>query len=165
MFDIAVVRKDTKKNMYDDLTDFMDGLFYDERDPIANLANLASLLYNILPNVNWAGFYLYKGDQLVLGPFHGKPACIRINLDRGVCGAAGRLKTTQLVPDVHAFPGHIACDGDTNSEIVVPIIQGGKLIGVLDIDSPVKGNFDEQDQRYLEELVAKLIMACDFDKL
>ena len=161
MFDISAVRQDSKKNMYEDMTGFIDGLFFEERDAIANMANLASLLYNIMMDVNWAGFYLFKEDQLVLGPFHGKPACIRIAMGRGVCGTAAATLETQLVVDVHRFEGHIACDGDTNSEIVIPMVKEGRLVGVLDIDSPVTGRFDQEDQRALESIVDKLLAASD----
>lgn len=162
MFDISVVRQDTKAATYEDMTGFIDGLFLDERDSIANMANLAALLYHILQDVNWAGFYLMKEGELVLGPFHGKPACIRIAVGKGVCGAAASQQKTQLVPDVHAFPGHIACDGDTNSEIVIPLVADGELVGVLDLDSPVKNRFDEEDQKALELIADKLIKACDW---
>ena len=161
MFDISTVRTDTKKGMYEDLLSFAEGLFYEERDAVANMGNMASLIYHILPDVNWSGFYLFKEEMLVLGPFHGKPACIRIPLGKGVCGTAAKMKETQLVPDVHAFSGHIACDGETASEIVIPLIKGGRLVGVLDLDSPVKDRFDEEDQHYLEVLADKLVMASD----
>ncbi len=161
MFDISTVRTDTKNGMYDDLMSFAEGLFFEERDAVANMGNMASLIYHILPDVNWAGFYLYKEEMLVLGPFHGKPACIRIALGKGVCGTAAKTLETQLVPDVHAFAGHIACDGETASEIVIPLAKDGKLIGVLDLDSPVKDRFDEEDQRYLEVLADKFMMASD----
>ena len=123
---------------------------------IANLANLSALMYDALADLNWAGFYLLEGDTLVLGPFQGKPACIEIPLGRGVCGTAAAEDKTQLVADVHQFPGHIACDGASNSEIVVPVRQNGKVIGVLDIDSPVLNRFNEQDQEGLERLVRVL---------
>lgn len=162
MFNINSVRNDTKNNMYEDLIQFADGLFYEEQDAIANMSNLASLLFNILPDVNWAGFYLYKDNQLVLGPFNGKPACIRIALGKGVCGTAADTLETQLVRDVHTYPGHIACDGDTNSEIVIPMVMDSQLIGVLDLDSPVKARFDEIDKQALEKIVNKLLEACDW---
>lgn len=161
MFDISVVRRDSKVAMYEDMGDFIGGLFYEERNAIANMSNLASLLYHIMPEVNWAGFYLYTDEQLILGPFQGKPACIRIALGKGVCGSAAADRITQLVSDVHAFPGHIACDGDTNSEIVVPMVKDGRLIGVLDIDSPIKERFDEEDQKALEAIVALLLTSSD----
>lgn len=120
---------------------------------IANLANAAALLYHTLDGLNWAGFYLLEGDALVLGPFQGRPACIEIPVGRGVCGAAVAEGRTQLVPDVHQFPGHIACDSASNSEIVVPIRADGKIVGVLDLDSPHLGRFTEEDQAGLEEFV------------
>lgn len=120
---------------------------------IANLANAAALLYHSLDGLNWAGFYLLEGDALVLGPFQGRPACIEIPVGRGVCGTAVAEGRTQLVPDVHQFPGHIACDSASNSEIVVPIRADGKIVGVLDLDSPHLGRFTEEDQAGLEELV------------
>lgn len=117
----------------------------------ANLANAAALLYNALDAVNWAGFYLLEGDTLVLGPFQGKPACIEIRVGRGVCGTAAAQDRTQLVADVHQFPGHIACDGASNAEIVVPLHAGGQVVGVLDIDSPCAGRFTEEDRAGLED--------------
>ena len=123
---------------------------------IANLANAAALLYHTLDDLNWAGFYLLEGDLLVLGPFQGKPACIEIAPGRGVCGAAAAQDKTQLVPDVHQFPGHIACDCASNSELVVPIHAGGKVVGVLDLDSPIIGRFTEEDRADLEAFVRVL---------
>ena len=120
---------------------------------VANLANASALLYEMLPDLNWAGFYLMEGGRLVLGPFQGKPACIEIPLGRGVCGTAAAQDRTQLVPDVHRFPGHIACDAASRSEIVVPIRQDGRVAGVLDIDSPQPGRFTEADQEGLEAFV------------
>lgn len=122
----------------------------------ANLANASALLYNELPDINWAGFYLFDGEKLVLNSFQGKPACIEIPLSRGVCGAAARDQKTLVVPDVHAFPGHIACDSASNSEIVVPLIVSDRLFGVLDIDSPVFDRFDEKDKTGLENF-AKIL--------
>lgn len=127
---------------------------------IANLANASALLWESLENINWAGFYLKEGECLILGPFQGKPACIEIPIGRGVCGVAAETRETQRVHDVHKFPGHIACDGASNSEIVVPIIRDGELFGVLDIDSPVFDRFSEEDQTGLEEfsaIVAQLL--------
>lgn len=123
---------------------------------IANLANASALLYNTLENINWAGFYLMEGGQLVLGPFQGKPACIEIPVGKGVCGTAVQQERTILVEDVHAFPGHIACDSASASEIVIPIRMGGAIFGVLDIDSPQKGRFTEEDRAGLEAFVAVL---------
>ncbi len=162
MFDITMVRSDSKVGMYEDMGDFINGLFFEERNAIANMSNLASLLYHIMPEVSWAGFYLFKEEQLVLGPFHGKPACIRIALGKGVCGTAAGERKTQLVRDVHAFAGHIVCDGDTNSEIVVPMVKEGQLIGVLDIDSKVTERFDAEDQKALEAIVELLMKSSDF---
>lgn len=162
MYDITQVYGQTKEEMYDNLLLFANGLVGEERDAIANMANVAALIYHTLSGVNWAGFYLFKEEQLVLGPFHGKPACIRIAIGKGVCGTAADTRETQLVKDVHTFPGHIACDGDTNSEIVIPMIYENKLIGVLDLDSPILGRFDEQDQIYLERLVTELMTKCQW---
>ncbi|NGZ77444.1 GAF domain-containing protein [Saccharibacillus alkalitolerans] len=128
-----------------------------EPDRIANLANASALLAQCLPDTNWSGFYLYDGKELVLGPFQGLPACIRIPLGKGVCGTAAQTRETQLVEDVHAFPGHIACDSATNSEIVVPLVKGGELIGVLDIDSPEHARFDETDREFLEKFAEILV--------
>jgi len=131
----------------------LKGLIEDETDALANLSNSAALIYNSLEELNWAGFYLYKEKQLILGPFQGKPACIRIALGRGVCGTAAQNREVIVVEDVHQFPGHIACDAASASEIVVPIIKDDKLIGVLDIDSPVKSRFNEDDRIGLTEFV------------
>ena len=130
-----------------------------ERDVLANLANAGALIYQALPDLNWAGFYLYKEGMLVLGPFQGMPACVRIPLMRGVCGAAARERRTQVVPDVHAFPGHIACDCASNSEIVIPLYRDGALWGVLDIDSPRFSRFSPEDQQGLERFAAVLSRA------
>ncbi len=127
-------------------------LLVGESDPIANAANTAALLFAALPEVNWAGFYFLKGAELVVGPFQGRPACVRIALGSGVCGTAAAQRRTLIVPDVHEFPGHIACDAASRAEIVVPLIAGGALLGVLDIDSPRAARFDEADARGLESL-------------
>ncbi len=129
-----------------------------EHDLVANCANVASVLYHSLDKVNWAGFYLFDGTELVLGPFHGKPACIRIALGRGVCGAAAAERCTVVVPDVEAFPGHIACDADSRSEVVVPMIRVGELVGVLDVDSPQADRFSADDVA-LFEAVVKVLMS------
>ncbi|MFQ3345624.1 MAG: L-methionine (R)-S-oxide reductase [Porticoccaceae bacterium] len=142
---------------YERLGQQLSGLISDEGDQIANLANCAALLWLEIHDVNWIGFYLVKEDQLVLGPFQGKPACSRIPLGNGVCGTAAAMKATILVADVHQFPGHIACDQASNSEIVVPLIVGGELIGVLDIDSPQIDRFGHHDQEGLENLVKILV--------
>lgn len=127
-----------------------------EPDGIANMANVAALIWQAIPDLNWAGFYRFDGSELVLGPFQGKAACIRIPLGKGVCGAAARTRTTQRVDDVHAFPGHIACDADSRSELVVPVIAGDRLVGVLDLDSPLPGRFSAADQAGAEALVARI---------
>jgi GAF domain-containing protein len=134
----------------------------DERDPIANAANLAALLYGELPDLNWAGFYFVRDGELVLGPFQGKPACVRIARGRGVCGTAWERAETIVVPDVHAFPGHIACDSASNAEIVVPLVaEGGRVVGVLDLDSPRHDRFDESDRALVEDLAALYVAASD----
>ncbi|MEJ5116780.1 GAF domain-containing protein [Gluconobacter cerinus] len=138
----------------EDLVETVESVVTSETDQIANMANIAALLFEALPDINWAGFYLFKDDQLVLGPFQGRLACTRIPLGKGVCGTVAQQKTTLVVPDVHAFPGHIACDAASASEIVVPILHDGNLIGVLDIDSPVKNRFDAEDQVMIEKIVS-----------
>ena len=130
-----------------------------EPDGIANMANVAALIWQAIPDLNWAGFYRFDGTELVLGPFQGKAACIRIPLDKGVCGAAARLRATQRVDDVHAFPGHIACDADSRSELVVPVIANDRLVGVLDLDSPIPDRFTAADQAGAEALVARIAAA------
>lgn len=130
------------------------GLLHGERNAIANAANFSALIFNSLPDLNWAGFYLFDGTELVVGPFQGKPACVRIALDRGVCGAAASTRQIQVVADVHAFPGHIACDAASRSEIVIPIVHQGALYGVFDIDAPIPDRFDDTDRVGLEALVA-----------
>jgi GAF domain-containing protein len=148
--------------MYDELREQLAALLEGERDPIANAANMASLLFHTLPDLNWAGFYLLKGGALVLGPFQGKPACVRIPLGNGVCGTAAKSRTTVVVPDVDAFPGHIACDTASRSEIVVPLIKDGSLVGVLDIDSPKPGRFGDADRAGCEALVRVFLERTDF---
>ena len=148
---------------YAELETGLRALLTGEHDLIANAANLAALLYWTLPQLNWAGFYLVeprRGD-LLLGPFQGKPACVRIPIGRGVCGTAAARRETVVVPDVHAFPGHIACDSASNSEIVVPILRGDRLIGVLDLDSPVPARFDGEDAAGLERLVRVFVESLD----
>lgn len=147
-----------KAEQYGQLLEQARGLLSGERDRIANAANLSALVYHSLPALNWAGFYFYDGQELVVGPFQGLPACVRIPLDKGVCGAAATTRQTQRVADVHAFPGHIACDSASNSEVVVPLFTGdGQLIGVFDIDSPELDRFDALDQKGLED-IAKAFM-------
>jgi L-methionine (R)-S-oxide reductase len=147
----------SKPELYRTLAQELQALIAGETDLIANLANSAALLFQSLPNINWAGFYLLKEGELVLGPFQGKPACIRIAMGRGVCGTAAQSRATVLVPNVHEFAGHIACDAASNSEIVVPLLRDSELIGVLDIDSPHLARFDSEDRAGLENL-AKILM-------
>lgn len=142
---------------HEDLIGALRGLLDGETDLIANAANTSALLFERLPAVNWAGFYFLQGDELVLGPFQGRVACVRIRLGRGVCGTAAEQRRTLVVPDVHAFPGHIACDAASRSEIVVPLLRDGQLFGVLDIDSPEEARFSDAD-RILCEQVASLLM-------
>ena len=141
-------------NEYEALCERLRALTEGVPHRVANLANAAALLYHTLPDLNWAGFYLMEGGRLVLGPFQGKPACIEIEVGRGVCGTAVKEGKTQLVPDVHLFPGHIACDSASNSEIVVPLRVGGGIVGVLDLDSPWPGRFGEEDRAGLEAFAA-----------
>lgn len=143
----------TKTQIYDNLSPQITSLLEAETDVIANMANMAAVLFQGLPQVNWAGFYILRTEELVLGPFQGKPACVRIALGRGVCGTCAKTDKTQIVKDVHQFPGHIACDSASRSEIVVPIFKNKKIWGVLDIDSPIEERFDETDRLYLEKIV------------
>jgi len=145
-----------KTALYETLNERLRALLDGERDFIANAANAAALIYHTLPEVNWVGFYILHGDQLRLGPFQGKPACTRIAVGKGVCGTAARRRETVVVEDVHRFPGHIACDDASRAEIVVPILRGGRLIAVLDLDSPTLGRFDAEDRVGLERLVLTL---------
>ncbi|WP_433772804.1 GAF domain-containing protein [Bacillus wiedmannii] len=147
----------SREQQYETVIKQLDALLTGESNVVANLSNASALLNQFLDRVNWVGFYVTEGNQLVLGPFQGMPACVRIPFGRGVCGVAAETKTTQLVADVHQFPGHIACDSASNSEIVVPIMKDGNVIGVLDIDSPEKNRFDEVDQHYLEKFVETLL--------
>ncbi|MBJ7993676.1 GAF domain-containing protein [Bacillus mycoides] len=147
----------SREEQYETVIKQLDALLTGEPNVVANLSNASALLNQFLDRVNWVGFYVTEGNQLVLGPFQGMPACVRIPFGRGVCGVAAETKTTQLVADVHQFPGHIACDSASNSEIVVPIMKEGNIIGVLDIDSPEKNRFDEVDQHYLEKFVETLL--------
>jgi GAF domain-containing protein len=142
----------SKPEQYRQLADQARGLLHGERDRIANAANLSALIFNALPELNWAGFYFFDGTELVVGPFQGLPACVRIPLDKGVCGAAASTRTTQRIEDVHAFPGHIACDSASRSELVVPLVHAGALVGVLDLDSPVLARFDVEDQEGIESI-------------
>ena len=147
----------SKQELYDQLASQLSSLLAGERDLIANAANFSSLVFHSLPDLNWAGFYFAKNDELVLGPFQGQPACVRIRIGQGVCGAGASKCETVIVPNVHEFPGHIACDSASNSEIVVPLMKGERLIGVLDLDSPLIGRFDADDADGLEKLARILI--------
>ncbi len=145
---------DDKQTGYARLAEDLAALLAGERNWIANAANTSALLHERLPDVNWAGFYFRDGDELVLGPFQGRPACVRIAMGRGVCGTAAMRRETIVVPDVHKFPGHIACDAASNAEVVVPIVHNDRLFGVLDIDSPLTGRFDRADAAGLERVAA-----------
>jgi L-methionine (R)-S-oxide reductase len=143
-----------KPELYRELLAAADALTAGEPDPVANMANLAALIAQLVPELNWAGFYRLIDGELVLGPFSGKPACIRIPLGQGVCGTSAAQRATQRVADVHAFPGHIACDADSRSELVVPVLRGGEVVAVIDLDSPRPGRFDAEDQAGIEALAA-----------
>ena len=156
MFDFRPDPDCPKPEVYRQLCDAADALTSGEPDAVANMANSAALLWDFLPDLNWAGFYRLVDGELVLGPFVGRPACIRIPLGSGVCGVAAAKSETQLVEDVHAFPGHIACDGDTNSELVVPVVREGQVVAVIDLDSPKKARFDHEDRAGIEKLAAIL---------
>ncbi len=149
----------SKPELYLELVGQARSLLADEPDRIAKAANFAALIYHAVPDLNWAGFYFFDGTELVVGPFQGKPACVRIAIGKGVCGTAAATRTSQLVPDVHAFPGHIACDSASNSEIVVPLFQNDGLIGVWDVDSPTVNRFDTQDLAGMEALAAVFVAA------
>lgn len=156
MFTQTTYSEDLTAN-YIMLSKQLDALLTGEKNAIANLSNASALLNQFFDQINWVGFYLMEDGELVLGPFQGLPACVRIPLGRGVCGTAAKTKETVIVPDVHAFPGHIACDAASQSEIVVPMVMNGELLGVLDIDSPIKERFSEQDKEGLEQFVQVLI--------
>jgi len=159
MYDFKIEAADTA-TMYRDLASALGGLVAGEPDPIANMANASALIYETLPDVNWVGFYRNIGGELVLGPFQGRPACIRMTFDQGVCGAAAKSRRVQRVEDVHAFAGHIACDSASNSEIVLPLIRDGELLGVLDIDSPKRARFTQEDEAgcvRLAEILARVL--------
>ena len=153
----ATSENHAKPKLYASLVVQLLSLLKGEHDFVANAANFSALLFNSLPNVNWAGFYFLQGEELVLGPFQGNPACVRIPLGKGVCGVAAKQLETIIVPNVHEFPGHIACDVASNSEIVVPLFDGERLLGVLDLDSPIIGRFDDQDAEGLNELVTVFV--------
>jgi GAF domain-containing protein len=154
-----------KADAYRELHSQLTGLLAGERDALANFANMSALLYEALPDVNWTGFYFLRGQELVLGPFQGRVACVRIALGSGVCGSAAARRETVIVPDVHAFPGHIACDAASRSEIVIPLLHQGQLLGVLDIDSPRLARFDHEDRAGLEPLVDVLLRSSDLNRL
>ena len=158
----SIPRGAAKPELYRELVASVSALLEGEPDAIANLANAAGLLGQFLTGINWCGFYLVRGGDLVLGPFQGKPACVRIALGKGVCGTAAERRETLVVPDVLAFPGHIACDESSRSEIVVPIVAHGTLRGVLDVDAPTTGRFDEEDRKGLEAFVAALVPRIDW---
>lgn len=154
---VAASTNNVKPKLYASLVVQLLSLLKNEHDLVANAANFSALLFNSLPNVNWAGFYFLKGEELVLGPFQGNPACVRIPMGQGVCGVAAQQVETIIVPNVHEFPGHIACDVASNSEIVVPLFDGERLLGVLDLDSQMIGRFDDQDAEGLNELVTVFV--------
>ena len=156
MFDFRPAADTPKPEAYRQLVDAAEALTAGEPDGVANMANMAALLWDFLPDLNWAGFYRVVEDELVLGPFMGRPACIRIPMGQGVCGTAAKDAATQLVEDVHAFPGHIACDALTNSELVVPVVRDGTVIAVIDLDSPAKARFDAADASGIEALAAAI---------
>ena len=160
-FNLTEIASGSKPELYASLLQNAEAVFTGERNAIANAANLGALIWHSLPDLNWAGFYLWSGKDLVLGPFQGKVACVRIDLGRGVCGRAATERKTQVVADVHAFPGHIACDPDSRSELVVPLTLGERLLGVLDLDSPRADRFDAVDAKGLEALAQAWIKASD----
>jgi GAF domain-containing protein len=165
VFEATIDRGLAKPALYDALGRSLEALLDGESDALANLANASGLLAEALERVNWCGFYLMRGGELVLGPFQGKPACVRIAVGKGVCGTAAQRRETLVVPDVNAFPGHIACDAASRSEIVVPILQGGSLRGVLDVDSPEPGRFDAEDREGLERFVQVLTPRIAWERL
>lgn len=161
MFEATTIQADSKAELYEQLAGQANALLHDESDRIANAANLSSLIFNQVPDLNWAGFYFFDGTELVVGPFQGRPACVRIPMGKGVCGTAAQERTTQVVEDVNAFSGHIACDPASRSEIVVPLYRDDDLIGVLDIDSPKPGRFDDDDRAGMERLAAIYLDSLD----
>ena len=159
----AIPLTGSKPDQYAQLAAQAEALLAGEHDRIANAANLSALVYHALPQLNWVGFYFFDGTELVVGPFQGLPACVRIPLDKGVCGAAARTRTTQRIADVHTFPGHIACDAASRSELVVPLVHEGALLGVFDLDSPVPERFDVEDQAGLETIAALFVRSLRAD--
>jgi len=160
MFQSAESSLTSKRELYDQLASQLSSLLAGERNLIANAANFSALIFHSLPDLNWAGFYFAKDGELVLGPFQGQPACVRIKIGQGVCGAGAAKCETMIVPNVHEFPGHITCDSTSNSEIVIPLMKGGRLIGVLDLDSPSLSRFDEEDAAGLQRLVRILLASA-----
>lgn len=159
-FEPRPIAEQDKPALYAELVLQAEALLHGEDDRIANAANLAALIWHALPDLNWAGFYFLRDNrELVLGPFQGKPACVRIAVGKGVCGTAAATRQTQVVEDVHAFPGHIACDAASRSEIVVPLLRGNEVLGVLDLDSPKPARFDAQDREGLERIAAIWVAA------
>ena len=165
MLEAEIDRSRGKAALYRDLAASLASLLEGETDALANLSNASGLLSGALDRINWCGFYLLRGGELVLGPFQGKPACVRIPLGQGVCGTAAARRETLVIPDVQAFPGHIACDAASRSEIVVPIVSAGALRGVLDVDAPVTGRFDDDDRAGLEEFVRVLLPRIAWERL
>ena len=161
MFDVTPLSATDRSEQYAELARQVDGLLHGETQLIANAANFAALVFHALPELNWCGFYFAEGQELVVGPFQGKPACVRIAFGRGVCGTAAATRQTQVVPDVHAFAGHIACDSASRSEIVVPLLRRDcSLLGVWDVDSPRPARFDEVDRVGMQALCARFLRAC-----
>jgi len=165
MLEVSPDRTLSKPAMYRELSASLAALLDGETDAVANLANASALLFEALGRINWCGFYLLRGDELVVGPFQGKPACVRIPMGRGVCGTAAARRETLVVPDVDAFPDHIACDAASRSEIVVPILQGSALRGVLDVDAPETGRFDDEDRTGLQDFVGVLAPRVNWGSL
>src|SRR5438094_8799975 len=159
-FQLSGTRANSKTELYDQLASQLSSLLAGERDLTANAANFSSLIFHSLPDLNWAGFYFERDGELVLGPFQGQPACVRIKIGQGVCGAGAAKCETVIVPNVHEFPGHITCDSASNSEIVIPLMKGGRLMGVLDLDSPSLSRFDEEDAAGLQRLVRILLASA-----
>lgn len=164
MFEAKAIAGAGKPEFYRELQSQLSALLSGENDPIANAANTSALIFQMLPDLNWAGFYfLHKEDELLLGPFQGKPACVRIAVGRGVCGTAVERSQSIVVDDVHAFPGHIACDAASRSELVVPLFRDGQVFGVIDLDSPSPGRFDAADQQGIEALATTYVSASSWD--
>lgn len=157
MFKLSNIEKMTREERYKLMINFVTSQISSENDILANLSNISAIIYVMIDDINWSGFYLKRGDELVLGPFQGKPACNRIKIGNGVCGTAAKLRKIQIVENVQEFPGHIACDCESKSEIVIPIIKNDELYGVLDIDSPILNRFSDLEEKYLVKLVDKLV--------